>query len=393
MRTEPMRSRQLLVDLSMLVQHDARSGIQRVVRSVFAALHAAPPPGWRVAAVHDAGGYYVYSRSHTDGTPAGDDPPIAVDAGDIFLGLDLAPEHIVRNQAVLADLRQHGVRIHFVVYDLVPLLLPELFPPGLPEAFRRWFDAAASVADGFVCISHAVADDVLAQLEAAPPRRTGLLRIGCFHLGADVAASQPSSGETPGEAGVLAALAARPTVLMVGTLEPRKMHGQALDALEECWRRGEDVNFVVVGKAGWLLDRLAARLRNHAECGHRLFWLEQASDETLLRLYEGSSVLLANSAAEGFGLPLIEAARHGLPVLARDLPVFREVAGSHATYFTADNGSQLADALQQWLAAYRTGAAIPSVGMPYLDWSASTAQLLRVILDGCWDRTAPARLP
>ena len=55
---------------------------------------------------------------------------IAVAPGDLFLGLDLCPDQVPAHAAVLADLRRHGVRICFVVYDLLPLTLPSMFAAG-----------------------------------------------------------------------------------------------------------------------------------------------------------------------------------------------------------------------------------------------------------------------
>ena len=65
------------------------------------------------------------------------------------------------------------------------------------------------------------------------------------------------------------------------------------------------------------------------------------------------SCLISPSEGEGFGLPLIEAAQHATPIIARDIPVFREVAGDHAFYFDGLEASALADAIHQWLALWR----------------------------------------
>ncbi|MCU6496662.1 glycosyltransferase family 4 protein [Rugamonas sp. A1-17] len=395
----PDAAPQLLVDLSELVRHDARSGIQRVARGLLQALLAAPPAGYRVRPVYDAGGYYAYAASGQDaaGQPchvpaaAGEEQPLQVRDGDLFVGVDLALEAVVRNRAVLADLRAHGVRLYFMVYDLLPLRHPEWFADGMADAFGRWLETAAALADGLVCNARATADDLLAWLDERPPQRARPLRIGCAGLGADLAATLPTRGG--GDAAMLAQLAARPTLLMVGTLEPRKMQGQALDALELLWQQGLDANLVIVGKPGWRMGTLAERLRHHAEGGRRLFWLEQASDELLLRLYRDSTALLAASQGEGYGLPLIEAAQHGLPVIARDLPVFREVGGSHAWYFDAGDGAQLAAALRAWLALRESGQAPASAGMPRLDWAASADQLLACVRDQRWYGGAPVRLP
>lgn len=392
---------QLLLDLSELVQHDARSGIQRVVRGMLQTLLAAPPAGHVVRPVYDAGGYYAYAVVRHDeqgqpryaAAPAGQEQALHVNAGDLFVAIDLSLESVVRNRAVLANLRQHGVRLYFMVYDLLPVRQPGWFVDGLVTAFGHWLQAVAELADGLICNAQATADDLLAWLEDQPPQRALPLHIGCAALGADLAATQPTSGVTDEETALLAHLAQRPTLLMVGTLEPRKMQGQALDALELLWQQDTELNLVIVGQPGWRMDALAQRLRRHAEHGRRLFWLERASDELLLQLYRASSALLAASHGEGYGLPLIEAAQHQLPIIARDLAVFREVAGQHAWYFEAADGAQLAAALQAWLALHRAGQAPASAAMPRLDWRASTDQLLACVLGQRWYRRAPVKLP
>ena len=89
--------------------------------------------------------------------------------------------------------------------------------------------------------------------------------------------------------------------------------------------------------------------------------------------------LLAASWDEGFGLPLIEAAYHGVPILARDIPVFREVAGGHGSFFEASTPTQLAFALRAWAdGAFQP----PSEGLPCLTWQQSAANLLRAIGKG-----------
>ena len=125
---------------------------------------------------------------------------------------------------------------------------------------------------------------------------------------------------------------------------------------------------------------MAQQLRNHPERERRLFWLDGISDEMLGKLYGSCSALLAASVGEGFGLPLIEAAQCGLPIIARDLPVFQEVGGAHASYFSGAEAETLAAALQQWLLLHAAGQAPPSTALPWLSWQESTAQLLQVLV-------------
>ncbi len=78
---------------------------------------------------------------------------------------------------------------------------------------------------------------------------------------------------------------------------------------------------------------------------------------------------------------LIEAARHGLPIIARDLPVFREVAGKHAFYYDGSEPQGLEKAIWRWIELYRQGRAPQSGGMPRLTWEQSAAQLLKAVLE------------
>ena len=386
----PSIKKQLLVDISELVQRDSKSGIQRVVRSVLSDVLANPPEGFRVepiyATAHEPG--YRYARQFTlrflncpEQTLA--DDPVDVFKGDIFLGLDLQP-HVVPQQAdFYAQLRRIGAEVHFVVYDLLPVLLPHAFPEGASMMFSSWLRAIAQ-ADGVLCISRAVADEMAEWLSVYGPKRLRPLKLGWFHLGADVAGSIPSTGLPADARNVFDALSSRPTFLMVGTLEPRKGQIHTLDAFELLWSQGIDVNLVIVGKQGWMVEKLIESIHNHPERNRRLFWLEGVSDEYLEKVYAASTCLIAASEGEGFGLPLIEAAQYKLPIIARDIPVSREVAGENAFYFSGFTPDSLASGVREWLALDKIGQAPQSDTMPWLTWKQSTQNLLNVILRDQW---------
>ena len=395
--------RQLLVDVSALLLDDLKTGIQRVVRSLLLALVADPPPGYRVEPVFTPGGNrgYRYARQFglaladaagpgASGGLALEDAPLDLHPGDIFFGLDLYLSGTAQNEQALRAMRARGVALYFCMYDVLPMLRPDAFPFGTEQHFGAFLRTVHRVADGVLCISRAVADELAGwiQAEGLAPQRAGRpLQLGWFHLGADIDGGAPARGPAPASpaaAAALAALAARPTFLMVGTVEPRKGHAQALAAFELLWAQGVDVNLVIVGKEGWMVDALMQRLRSHAECDQRLFWLGGVADEVLLALYAGASALLAASEGEGFGLPLIEAARHGIPIVARGLPVFREVAGDHAHYFEGHGAADLARTLADWLALWRAGKAPSSAGMPCLGWDASARQAMEAIVGGKW---------
>lgn len=381
----PGRLRSLFVDISNLVVTDAKTGIQRVVRHVLMELLTRPPEGFRVEPVYLVRGEgFRYARAftvglvHTEATP-GDDAPVAFAPGDVFLGLDLAAHLVPHHRDVFVDMRAAGVPVYFVVYDILPLLRPDCFDEaGLPT-FRAWYEAIADLADGIVTISRTVADEFKQWLDQALPARGTALKLGWFHLGADLAPGA-SSGQTSAAGGDPSSA----SFLMVGTIEPRKGHAQALAAFELLWDRGMDARLVIIGKPGWRMDPLIRRLRQHPEAGKRLVWLERADDDELVAMYHGSAALLAASEGEGFGLPLIEAAQYGLPIIARDLPVFREVAGAHAVYFDGLAPEAIADAVTLWLQDAASGRVVSSTEMPWITWRQATAQLVDVVVGGGW---------
>ncbi len=68
------------------------------------------------------------------------------------------------------------------------------------------------------------------------------------------------------------------------------------------------------------------------------------------RLLDGARAMLMPSRAEGFGLPLIEALQLGVPVIASDLPVFREIAGDIPTYVDPQDRSAWAETIADYSA-------------------------------------------
>ena len=378
--------RQLLVDISELAQRDARTGIQRVVRSVLKEWLENPPDGFRVEPVYATLAQpYRYARNFAaqfTGAPSGalQDDPIDFSPGDIFFALDFQPQVQTAHAGFFQHLRQQGVAVKFLVYDLLCILQPEYFPTGSAEGLSSWLEVVGDT-DGAVCISQAVADELNDWMGARAWKRLRTFQLAANPLGADVDGSAPTRGLPANAQEVLTTLKKRPSFLMVGTLEPRKGHLQVLEAFERLWNSGNDINLAIVGKHGWMVDRLVERLHAHPELGKRLFWLEGISDEYLEKVYAASTCLIAASYGEGFGLPLIEAAQHKLPIIARDIPVFREVAGTHAYYFSATAASDLAQSLNNWLGLFRIDQHHKSDAMPWQSWKTSAARLMGFVLN------------
>jgi len=383
-RTQPSGQRQLLLDVSVLAITDAKSGIQRVGRSILAELLNNPPADRQVRAIRYCDGRYLYadafSATVSSNAPRGTDASIDLHRGDQYLALDLNMHIVAQTEPLFRDMAEKGVELFFTVYDVLPLQRPDWWHEEIAPMYRQWLSCLSRHASGLCCISAAVAQDVTAWLEQHPPERVRPGPAVCsFHLGADVQNSMPSRGLPDDAASTLVAIGNNHSFLMVSTLEPRKGHAQTLDAFDLLWAQGKDVTLVIAGRRGWLVDGLIRRIEQHPENGRRLLWLEGISDEYLEKVYAASTCLIAASEGEGFGLPLIEAAQHRLPIIARSLPVFKEVAGDFAFYFEGGSPEVLAQAIQQWLTSHATNTHPRSDTMPWLNWRQSTEQLLSTI--------------
>ena len=373
-------SKRLLLDVSVIVHSDAKSGIQRVVRSIASSILQSPPRNLTVLPIYLDTGLYRIATSFLSKHASSIDEVIYPSSGDIYLALDLNMHLTSELGSVYSEMKQRGVALHVIVYDLLLARHPEWWLPPNPEMFRGWLDLVTELADSLICISADVAKDTEHWLEENQPTRffPGP-KVSQFHLGADFENSVPSTGLGTDYDAVTKAISLRKTFLMVGTLEPRKGHKQVLEAFEILWSTNSDVNLVIVGKEGWLVQDTVEKIRSHHELDQRLFLLDGVSDEYLQNIYTESDCLIAASLAEGFGLPLIEAAKHNIPIIARDLPVFREVASSYAYYFTGMTAVDLAEAVDEWIALYSKNKHPSNNSMPYITWHQSANQLLASI--------------
>ncbi len=364
-----------MIDVSIIAAEDAGTGIQRVVRSLLDALLRSPPEGYVIRAIRATRKHpYVYADGYLTSRAAsrleGNEIPVSVESGDLYLGLDLTSRISPSRQTDFLQWHRRGVRFAFVVYDMLPRLHPHWFTERGVDSFERWLTMLAIHADALFCISRTVA--------AETARQPHLSRIATFwfHLGADL----PRHGDTVVPRLDLPPLTETgPRILMVGTIEPRKGHRLILDAFQTLWREGSNASLTIVGKPGWRVQDIIDRLTTQAASTCRLEWYRNIDDETLASLYASCDGLIFASEGEGFGLPIVEASIYGLPLLLRDLPVFVEIAGRHASYFSAANADELIPQLRSWLDAVRTRTAPDSRKIHTLSWNDSARQLTDLI--------------
>ncbi|BCA96603.1 hypothetical protein TUM19329_29640 [Legionella antarctica] len=382
---EQKSGRQLFVDISDLIIQDRKTGIQRVVRSVLLHWLKNPPESCKIQPVYATShGCYKYAHQFVTrffgcNTLLLNDVPIKCNSGDLFLVLDCNPRLMLIHQKYYQYLQNKGVKIYFLVHDILPALMPDYFPGTVSELFTKWLNVV-SFSDGLFCVSRSTTDALTGWLKINVPEHLDKPRIDWFHLGSDIKSSAPTSGVSEEEISFLKRISNQLNFLVVGTIEPRKGLGQTLDAFELLWSQNQPLNLVIIGRYGWMMDSFIQRVLTHPQYNQHLFWIKDASDEYLIKLYETASCLLMPSEAEGFGLPIIEAAHHGLPVIARDTPVFREVTGNFAFFFKGFDAQEMMVSIRRWIICSQQGQIPDPSLVPRLTWEESASNLLSSLI-------------
>jgi glycosyltransferase involved in cell wall biosynthesis len=260
--------------------------------------------------------------------PYAESSPVDFAAGDVVLLLDSYWAG-VSSVSAAKRARAGGAAIVSGVHDLIPITHPGYMTTFLRLAFPRKLIDALQISDAVVAVSQHSANELRHWLGPRWPD----LPIGWFHLGSD----SPSTPSPP-RSGPVRHFA------MVGTIEPRKGHDMVLQAFRRRWAAGDDCRLTIVGKMGWITP--AARERFAAlNTEPRITLVHDADDARLAKILADVDAVIVASRIEGFGLPVVEALARDIPVLASDIPVFREIGGDAILTFDPEDPASLADAI------------------------------------------------
>ena len=267
--------------------------------------------------------------------------------------------------------RSKGATTLAIVYDLIPILHRDMVPRPIAYLFKRAFEQLAEQVDGLIAISQSGADLIRAQSAVC----NADVPVTSFYLGQNphIAPDEVASTTIPD-----AAWRDGPTFIMVGTIEPRKRHAAALEAFNRLWEEGIAANLLMVGRIGWEVDAFIEAVERHPLYGKSMFLCHQVGDHELRAVMARADATIMASKAEGFGLPIVESLAFGVPVLASDIPIFREVAGEAGCYFPPDNTILFAEAIRQFIdhpETYRAAARAFS----WIDWDGSATEFATAV--------------
>lgn len=257
-----------------------------------------------------------------------------------------------------------------MVHDVIPLDHPEFTRQGQSEKFRDRFAVAIGMADQVLTISEASRSRIEFWRARLGVRR----RVPIEVTPIGTRPVRPDMRELPTDLDLK-----RPFFICLGTIEPRKNHTLLLDA----WQRlAQDLpsdrlpQLVIIGRRGWENREVFERLDQLPQTGPVREYGD-LDDGAVAALMTRAHALLMPSRAEGFGLPLTEAARLGLPVLAAPLPSTRELLGDWARYLDPDDPEVWAKEIVKMArgSAYR----LPILEVP--DWPGHFSAVRRALME------------
>lgn len=251
----------------------------------------------------------------------------------------------VKRGYLYGELKKTGVKIAVLIHDVIPVLFPMLAHPYTVYRFYDYLAASLQYADVLLTTTENNRNDLELLLKQGG---IGEKPISVIPLGADFHKIQESENEPEIREDAKEAAERGKYLLIVSTVEPRKGHAYLLDCLEE-YLLDLDINLVIAGRIGWRSEELEKRIREHELLGDRLFFIESANDDTIAYLYQNAFLFVFPSQYEGYGLPIIEAFSHGVPVLASDIQVFREIGGDFCDYFSLEEPESLAEYVNEYL--------------------------------------------
>lgn len=260
---------------------------------------------------------------------------------------------------------RHRARVTLLTaHDMLPLDRPHDFPLAKRLLLRRPYLRSAREADVIACVSHATRTRLLYYVPSVAEK------AGVVPLAVSSTLATVSPRPVP-------ALAGRRFAMVVGDASLRKNLRLAVDTWHEVRVAVPDAVLAVVGPRDWGRTHRGHGWDEQVADGH-IAALGHVSDGELRWCYENAAVVLCPSILEGFGLPVVEAARFGAPVVSSTDPALCEASGQHATAVPVTDRAAWVRAVVTRLTGEREP--VPPVSRSWDDVGEETVRMVRARL-------------
>lgn len=254
-------------------------------------------------------------------------------------------------------------------HDVSFLLYPQYTEPRnrayLLRNFRKWL----SRADRIITISNSSQREIIEQLGDKVRKD-----IDVVELGVDPLEFYPRTPREIVEVKTKHELSDSDYCLYIGNIEPRKN----LEFLIKSYSSSEElkpITLLLVGGDGWLNEDILAEIERARAEGYRVVRNKTYVDDSdLPALITGARCVLLPSHHEGFGLSVVQAEACGVPVVASDIPVLREIGRGNFYYFDNNDTDSFEQAILSAMRAERVQA--PQVAYT---WEITVGKLLKLV--------------
>lgn len=170
-----------------------------------------------------------------------------------------------------------------------------------------------------------------------------------------------------------------PYVLFCGSIEPRKNLNRLIEAIVKVNKTSQPLHLAIVTGGGWRSETTQNLINQHRALVHVH---EAISDNDKARLYQSALCLALPSLQEGFGLPLVEAMKFGVPILTSRRGALPEIAADAALYVDPLNMASIAAGINDILLSTETRERLASAAAQRAEmfsWNRCAEQTLETI--------------
>jgi len=366
----------ILIDSTYTSRVNDNGGIQRVVRNIGTEIINS---GKEYTFVQLIAGKlitnYEYMYKLKNEKYNGLEKKVIINQGDVLFLLDPTWDRYSEFLLIINQIHEKNGKVIAIIHDLFPIQYPQLFESASGrDVFKLWHEMIIQNCDQIVCDSRTTIIAVLKYL--SNNNRSIVTELFYFHLGATIS-NENKKKEVREYIKNIFDFNGK-IFLMVGTVEPRKGHDIVVKAIEKILAQRKNVKLLIIGHDGWKNDTFLLHLKRSKYYNDKVIWINDATDDEVIYSYIYSDCLIAASQDEGFGLPLIEAAHFGLPIICSDIPIFHEVAGGNVTYFPVMDTEALVQTLISWLKEEKHP---DSNKIKIYTWAESAQEILNIMDD------------
>lgn len=258
------------------------------------------------------------------------------------------------------------------VMDTSYIYFPELFKPADLYQLKHWTAYSVQNAARVLTISQASKDDIM-NLYNIPENKVIVTYPGIkqeqHHMHKETLTKKYGIPDT--------------YILFVGTLQPRKNITALIEAYAQLVQQKviENTPLVIVGKKGWLYEDILAAPEKFG-VAQEVKFLEFVPNEELTVLYQHALFFVLPSLYEGFGLPVLEAMKHGCPVITSNVSSLPEAGGDAALYVDPKSVDDIASKMKELYTSKKLQETLREKGLKQVkkfSWGKTAQQTLAVL--------------